>query len=94
MRNVRKLQKNGDFKKNSQLGGKRVISYRYHKESRVITMLDEKIKEYDKRFGGFPTMIFRGYEDDEIIKIIDDCLKQEKDVYEAGYLTLDDDIKY
>lgn len=57
-------------------------------------MLDEKIKEYDKRFGGFPTMIFIGYEDDEIIKIIDDCLKQEKDVYEAGYLTLDDDIEY
>lgn len=57
-------------------------------------MFEEKIEEYDKKFGGFPTMAFVSCEKEEIIKIIDDCLKKGKDVYDAGYLTLDDDVKY
>ncbi|MCI1654976.1 MAG: hypothetical protein LKI32_07250 [Lachnospiraceae bacterium] len=51
-------------------------------------MLDEKIKEYDERFDGFPTIAFSSYTDSEVIKIIDDCLKRGKDVYDAGYLDI------
>lgn len=39
-------------------------------------------------------MAFVSCEKEEIIKIIDDCLNKGKDVYDAGYLTLDDDVKY
>lgn len=31
---------------------------------------------------------------EEIIGIIDECIKNNKDVYDSGYLYLDDDIKY
>ena len=47
-----------------------------------------KIDEYDKRFkGGFPSIpLCLSRPSDEVIKIIDDCLTQGKNVYELGYL--------
>ena len=53
------------------------------------TKLVEKMQDYEKAFEEFPTYPFINYADEKIIKIIDDCLKQKKDVYELGYLSLD-----
>ena len=59
-----------------------------NERNNIEMMLDEKIKEYNERFGGFPTIVFSSYEDSEVVKIIDDCLKRGKDVYDAGYLDI------
>ena len=50
--------------------------------------LDKKLEEYGKRFSdGFPTIpLMLGRTDEEVIEIIDDCLKKGKDVYELGYV--------
>ncbi len=51
--------------------------------------LGNLIYEYNKKFkGGFPSIPLCG-NPDEAIKIIKDCLAKEKDVYDAGYLSLD-----
>lgn len=59
-------------------------------------MIDEKLNLYEKTFGdSFPTYpLCLTKSDEEIIKIIDDCLDQEKTVYELGYLKEDNDIQY
>lgn len=59
-------------------------------------MLDDKLDEYLSRFDdGFPMyQLGRGRANDEIIKIIDDCLKNGKDVYEMGYLEEDNEVYY
>ena len=59
-------------------------------------MLDAKLKEYADKFeDGFPMIpLGRGRSDDEVIKIIDRCLKAGKDVYKMGYVTDDEDIYY
>ena len=55
----------------------------------------KKLGEYEGDFGdGFPTFMFSGYPEEETIAIIYRCIKEKKDVYDLGYLTLDDDIKY
>lgn len=61
-----------------------------------MTMLDEKMVEYAKRFGdGFPMIpLGWGRSDEEIVEIIDECLKKGKDAYELGYVKDDDDIEY
>lgn len=43
---------------------------------------------------GFPTMAVGGMADEKMIEIINECVKKKKDVYELGYLSLDDDILY
>lgn len=58
--------------------------------------LEAKMEQYEKAFGeSFPTyplMLTRT--DEEIIDIIDQCLKAGKDVYELGILMDDPDVKY
>lgn len=58
--------------------------------------LETKLVEYAERFGeGFPMIpLAWGNSDDEVIKIIDKCLEDGKDVYELGLVTLDEDVKY
>ena len=57
---------------------------------------DKKIMEYNKRFeDGFPMMpLAWGRTEEQVIKIIDHCLKANKDVYELGYLDPEDDAVY
>ena len=59
-------------------------------------MLEKKMKEYTKKFeDGFPlSPLGWGRSDDELIKIIDHCLAEGKDVYELGYLEDDIDDMY
>jgi len=58
--------------------------------------LDEALKVYENIFDdSFPTIpLAVSNSDDKVISIINDCVRKKKDVYEAGYLTLDDGIKY
>ena len=56
---------------------------------------EKKLIEYAETFGdGFPTIPLRGWGEEGMIKIIDDCIKKNKNVYDAGYLSLDLDIMY
>ena len=56
----------------------------------------EKLDEYAKMFGdGFPTIpLAWGRTEEEIIALIDDCIKAGKDAYELGLVSDDDDILY
>lgn len=57
--------------------------------------LIRKMGEYEGVFGdGFPLFPFGSYSEEEIIEIIDRCIKEKKDVYDLGYLSLDEDIQY
>lgn len=58
--------------------------------------MDEKLDAYTEKFGdGFPMMpLAWGRTDEEVIKIIDDCLEKGKDVYELGYVEDDGDSLY
>lgn len=51
------------------------------------------LNQYENFFGnGFPTIpLMRGRTEKEIIAIIERCIEEEKDVYELGYVNLDDD---
>lgn len=59
-------------------------------------MLMKKMEQYAKKFGdGFPMyQLGRGRTNEEIIEIIDRCLKAGKDAYDLGLVSDDDDIKY
>lgn len=57
--------------------------------------LEKKMQEYEELFGdSFPSFNFMHLDPEGIIKIIDDCLEEGKDVYELGYIDDDDDVKY
>ena len=58
--------------------------------------MEKKMMEYAKRFDdGFPSWpLARTRTDEEVIEIIDRCLKEGKDVYELGYVTDNLDIVY
>ena len=58
--------------------------------------LQEKMKKYLETFyEGFPTYpLAWGRSDDEVIEIIDNCLRKKKDVYELGYVKDDDEVFY
>lgn len=57
--------------------------------------LQKAFERYEKKFNdSFPTIPFSSREDGEIIDIIDECIEENKDVYDLGYLSLDDDIMY
>lgn len=54
-------------------------------------MMWGKVEMYNKKFEeGFPTFQLAGKTKEEICEIIDDCIKQSKDVYELGYLVEDE----
>lgn len=52
--------------------------------------------EYFDRFGeSFPTVpLMWGRTDEQVIELIDECLSKGKDVYELGYVDIDEDVKY
>lgn len=53
--------------------------------------LQKALERYKKKFNDdFPTIPFDSREDVEIIDIIDECIEENKDVYDLGYLSLDD----
>ncbi|MGF0148055.1 hypothetical protein ACQRDF_11725 [Lachnospiraceae bacterium SGI.054] len=53
--------------------------------------LQKALERYKKKFNDdFPTIPFDSREDAEIIDIIDECIEENKDVYDLGYLSLDD----
>lgn len=57
--------------------------------------LELKMNEYEKTFGeSFPSFNFTDRSPEDIVKIIDRCMDEEKDVYELGYISEDPDIKY
>ncbi len=58
--------------------------------------LHEAQDKYYNVFGGnFPMFqLGRSREPEEVIKIIDRCIRENKDVYELGYLSLDNDWLY
>lgn len=56
---------------------------------------NEAIEAYNKKFkDGFPTIPLLSRPQKEVIEIVESCIKNNKDVYEMGYLKLDDDIVY
>lgn len=60
-----------------------------------MTALDQKLTEYLDAFGeGFPMSSLGHQEESAVIEIINDCIIKGKDVYDAGYLHLDEDIMY
>lgn len=53
--------------------------------------LQKALERYKEKFNDyFPTIPFESQEDEEIIDIIDECIEENKDVYDLGYLSLDD----
>lgn len=57
--------------------------------------LIEALKKYEEMFeDDFPTFSMSGLEEGEMLKIINKCITEEKDVYELGYLTLDIGVEY
>lgn len=53
--------------------------------------LQKALERYKEKFhDDFPTIPFESQEDEEIIDIIDECIEENKDVYDLGYLSLDD----
>lgn len=60
-----------------------------------MTELDTARKLYEKKFDdSFPMIPMIGTAPDEIVKIIHKCISENKDVYDMGYLSLDDDVIY
>lgn len=57
--------------------------------------LDEALDRYEKKFDdSFPMFSMRGTPLKEVVKIINECIEKNKDVYDLGYLTLDGDTLY
>lgn len=53
--------------------------------------LQKALERYKEKFNDdLPTIPFESQEDEEIIDIIDECIEENKDVYDLGYLSLDD----
>lgn len=56
---------------------------------------DEALELYEKTFDdSFPTIPMSGKSNEEIIDIINKCVNEKKDVYDMGYLSLNDDTIY
>ncbi|WP_317396438.1 hypothetical protein [Faecalicoccus pleomorphus] len=56
---------------------------------------NEAIKKYNKFFeDGFPSIPLLSRPEKEIIEMVETCIEENKDVYEMGYLKLDNDIMY
>lgn len=53
------------------------------------------LEEYEKMFeDSFPTMPFSGETPEKVVEIINECIKNKKDVYEMGFLELETDVLY
>lgn len=55
-------------------------------ENKLQKMYDEYKKKFNDDFPTIPLAV--SLEDKEIIEIIENCISQNKDVYELGYLEL------
>jgi len=56
---------------------------------------EKALKRYIEKFGeGFPMAYFASYSPDKVIKIIDECIQDNKDVFENGYIDLKGDVEY
>lgn len=57
--------------------------------------LIKALEKYEEMFeDGFPTFSMSGLEEGEMLKIINKCITEGKDVYELGYLSLDIGVEY
>lgn len=55
----------------------------------------EAVKAYNEKFeDAFPSIPLLSRPEKEVIEIVESCINNNKDVYEMGYLKLDDDIIY
>ena len=52
----------------------------------------EALNRYENAFGdSFPTIpLMRGRTEKEVIAIMERCIEEKKDVYDLGYINLDD----
>ena len=59
-------------------------------------MLENKLKEYDEKFGeSFPMMpLAWGLTEQETVELIDECIRMGKSAYERGLVSDDTDIEY
>lgn len=56
---------------------------------------NQAIEEYNKVFeDGFPSIPLLSRPEKEIIEMVETCITEKKDVYEMGYLKMDEDIMY
>lgn len=57
---------------------------------------EELLEKYREMFGeNLPTyQICRGRTDEEVNVILRECIAKNKDVYDLGYCTLDEDVMY
>ena len=58
--------------------------------------LEKALEAYYNAFNdNFPTVpLMAGRSDTEVIDIINECLEKDKDVYDLGYITLDENTEY
>lgn len=52
-------------------------------------LLNALNRYYDTFDDSFPMAAMSGYEESEVIEIIDKCIAGKKDVYDLGYLSAD-----
>lgn len=52
-------------------------------------LLNALNRYYDTFDDSFPMAAMSGYEESEVIEIIDKCISEKKDVYDLGYLSAD-----
>lgn len=56
---------------------------------------NQAIEEYNKVFeDGFPSIPLLKKPESEIIEMVETCIRENKDVYEMGYLESDDGVIY
>lgn len=53
-------------------------------------LLNALDRYYDAFGDSFPTTSMCGYKEEELIEIINKCILKKKDVYDLGYLSLDE----
>ncbi|MGF6375346.1 hypothetical protein M2140_000380 [Clostridiales Family XIII bacterium PM5-7] len=49
---------------------------------------------YNTFIDSFPMFPMMGVPQNEVVEIINKCILEKKDIYDLGYLTLDDGIMY
>ena len=60
-----------------------------------MTELEKALESYENTFDdSFPMFPMMGKEQDEVVGIINKCIEEKKDVYDMGYLSLNDDVIY
>lgn len=56
---------------------------------------DKAQEQYKSLFNDyFPTFQFSYLSPDEMVSMINECVEKNQDIYQLGYLTLEDDVVY